>query len=196
MVTGSSIRYPGKGRPSPQAQVGATDKSGVPKPRPMLTLLALLLSGLLIVACGGNQDDSGAGESLATAAEAEADQRSDEPAVPGFCADEEGRGQANLLYQFLPQIAASPDGGKGLFENPVFTGPDLDALARHLDAVEAAPAAEADAGGEVKSTYVQAMRNGVDAYSSAKEGDPSKLAAASPAVSDAYLAFATPYACS
>lgn len=194
MVTGSSIRYPGKGRPSPQAQVGATDKSGVPKPRPMLTLLALLLSGLLIVACGGNQDDSGAGESLATAAEA--DQRSGEPAVPGFCADEEGRGQANLLYQFLPQIAASPDGGKGLFENPVFTGPDLDALARHLDAVEAAPAAEADAGGEVKSTYVQAMRNGVDAYSSAKEGDPSKLQAASPAVSDAYLAFATPYACS
>ena len=163
---------------------------------PIPTLLALLLSGLLIVACGGNEDVSGAGDSLATAAEAEAEQRSDEPAVPGFCADEEGRGQANLLYQFLPQIAGSPDGGKGLFENPVFTGPDLDALARHLDAVEAAPAAEADAGGEVKSTYVQAMRNGVDAYSSAKAGDPSKLQAASPAVSDAYLAFATPYACS
>ena len=159
----------------------------------MLTLLALLLSGLLIAACGGDDGNSG-GESLATAAEA--DQPSDEPAVPGFCADEEGRGQANLLYQFLPQIAAAPDGGKGLFENPVFTGPDLDALARHVDAVEAAPAAEADAGGEVKSTYVQAMRNGVDAYSSAKQGDPSKLAAASPALSDAYLAFATPYACS
>jgi hypothetical protein len=166
----------------------------------MLTFLALLICGLLIVACGGNQSDSGSSESLATAAEAkaeaEADQPSDEPAVPGFCADEEGRGQANLLYQFLPQIAASPDGGKSLFENPVFTGPDLDALARHLDAVEAAPTAEADAGGEVKSTYVEAMRSGVDAYRSAKEGEPSKLDAASPAVSDAYLAFATPYACS
>jgi len=40
------------------------------------------------------------------------------------------------------------------------------------------------------------MRGGVDAYLSAKEGDASKLAAASPAVTDEYLAFATPYACS
>ena len=146
----------------------------------MLTLTALLLSGLLLVGCGG-------GESGAQAAA---------PAVPAFCADEEGRGQANLLYQVLPQIAASPDGGKGLFENPVFKGPDLGAVTRHLDAVEAEPASDADSGGEVKSEYVEAMRSGVEAYRSAKAGDASQLATASPAVGDAYLAFATPYACS
>ena len=160
----------------------------------MLSLLGLILSGLLIVACGGDQGEGGSGEPLATAAEAE--ERSQDPAVPAFCADEEGRGQANLLYQVLPQIAAAPDGGKGLFQNPVFTGPDLDALTRHVDAVEAAPASDADAGGEVKDGYVDAMRGGVDAYRSAEGGDASKLSTASPAVSDAYLAFATPYACS
>ena len=36
----------------------------------MLTLLALLLSGLLIAACGGDESNSG-GEALATAAEAQ-----------------------------------------------------------------------------------------------------------------------------
>lgn len=149
----------------------------------------------MAIGCGGDDADSGSAEAPA-ATGASAPEGSDEPSVPEFCADEEGRGQANLLYQVLPQIAASPDGGQSLFENPVFTGPDLDALARHIDAVEAAPAAEADAGGEVKSQYVEAMRSGVDAYQSAKQGDASGLPTASPAVSDAYLEFATPYACS
>jgi hypothetical protein len=149
----------------------------------MLNLTALLVAGLLTAGCGGDEGNGG-------------EERSQAPGVPAFCADEKGRGQANLLYQVLPQIAASPDGGKGLFENPVFTGPDLEALARHIDAVEAEPASDADAGGKVKSSYVEAMRAGVDAYRSAKEGDASKLSTASPAVDSAYLAFATPYACS
>jgi hypothetical protein len=156
----------------------------VPLRRALLTLLALLLIGAVTAGCGGDEADSRATEASASTS------------VPAFCSDQEGRGQANLLYQLLPQIAMSPDGGKSLFENPVFTGPDLDALTRHIDAVEAAPPVEADAGGEVKSRYVEAMRSGADAYRSAKEGDPSKLSAASPAVDEAYLAFATPYACS
>jgi hypothetical protein len=150
---------------------------------------------MVIIGCGGEEADSGsAGAPAATNASAPED--SDAPPVPEFCADEEGRGQANLLFQLLPQIAAAPDGGKSQFENPIFTGPDFDAVARHLDAVQAAPASEADAGGEVKARYVEAMRSGVDAYLSAKEGDASKLATASPSVTDAYLKFATPYACS
>ena len=164
--------------------VGTTDEGGVPQRRILLALFALLLIGSPVVGCGGGEADSGSAEAAAA------------PSAPAFCADRDGRAQANLLYQLLPQIAASPDGGKSLFENPVFTGPDLDALTRHIDAVEAAPAAEADAAGEVKSRYVEAMRSGVDAYRSAKEGDASKLSAASPAVDEAYLAFATPYACS
>jgi hypothetical protein len=164
--------------------VGTTDEGGVPQRRILLALFALLLAASAAVGCGGGEADSSSAEAAAATS------------APAFCADPEGRGQANLLYQLLPQIAASPDGGKSLFENPVFTGPDLDALTRHIDAVEAAPPAEADAGGEIKSRYVEAMRSGVDAYRSAKEGDASKLSAASPAVDDAYLAFATPYACS
>lgn len=167
--------------------VGTTDEGGVPQRRILLALFALLLVASPATGCGGG----GEGEGDSSSAEASAATR-----APAFCADQEGRGQANLLYQLLPQMAASPDGGKSLFENPVFTGPDLDALTRHIDAVEAAPAAEADAGGEVKSRYVEAMRSGAEAYRSAKEGDPSKLSAASPAVDEAYLAFATPYACS
>jgi hypothetical protein len=170
---------------------GPTDRGGVPLRRALLTLLALLLIGSVASGCGGEEADSRTGEASASTTEASAS-----TSVPAFCSDQEGRGQANLLYQLLPQIAASPDGGKSLFENPVFTGPDLDALTRHIDAVEAAPAAEADAAGEVKSRYVEAMRSGAEAYRSAKEGDPSKLSAASPAVDEAYLAFATPYACS
>jgi hypothetical protein len=152
--------------------------------RALLTPLALLLIGSVAPGCGGDEADSPSGEASASTS------------VPAFCSDQEGRGQANLLYQLLPQISTSPDGGKSLFENPVFTGPDLDALTRHIDAVEAAPAADADAGGEVKSRYVEAMRSGADAYRSAKGGDASKLSTASPAVENAYLEFATPYACS
>ena len=168
---------------------------GVPQPRPLLTLFALLLIGTVIIGCGGDEADRGSAEAPA-ATNASAREDSGETSVPEFCVDEEGRGQANLLFQLLPQIAASPDGGKSQFENPIFTGPDFDAIGRHLDAVESAPASAADAGGEIKSRYVEAMRGGVDAYLSAKEGDASKLAAASPAVTDEYLAFATPYACS
>jgi len=164
--------------------VGTTDEGGVPQPRTLLALFALLLVWLPAAGCGGGEADSSSAEAAAA------------PSAPAFCADQEGRGQANLLYQLLPQIAASPDGGKSLFENPVYTGPDLGALTRHIDAVEAAPAAEADPGGEVKSRYVEAMRSGAEAYRSAKEGDASKLSTASPAVDEAYLAFATPYACS
>lgn len=150
---------------------------------------------MVIVGCGADEAGSGSAEAPA-ATNASAPEDSEEPRVPEFCADEEGRGQANLLFQILPQVAASPDGGKSQFANPIFTGPDFGAVGRHLDAVESAPASQADAGGEVKSRYVEAMRAGVDAYLSAKEGDASKLATASPAVTDSYLAFATPYACS
>jgi hypothetical protein len=163
--------------------VGTTDEGGVPQRRMLLALFALLLAASPAVGCGGDEADSSSAEAAAA------------PSAPAFCADQEGRGQANLLYQLLPQIAASPDGGKSLFENPVFTGPDLDALTRHIDAVEAAPAAEADAGGEVKSRYVEAMRSGAAAYRSAKGGHASKLSTASPAVENAYLEFATPYSC-
>jgi hypothetical protein len=178
-----------------QEPSGATDQGGVPHPRALLTLLALLLLATVIAGCGAEEADSGSPEASA-ATNASAAEGSEEPRVPQFCADEEARGQANLLFQLLPQIAASPDGGKSQFETPIFTGPDFDAVGRHLDAVESAPASEADAGGDVKSRYVEAMRGGVDAYLSAKQGDASKLATASPAVTDAYLAFATPYACS
>ena len=164
--------------------VGTTDEGGVQQPRTLFALFALLLVWSPAAGCGGGEADSSSAEAAAATS------------APAFCADQEGRGQANLLYQLLPQIAASPDGGKSLFENPVFTGPDLDALTRHIDAVEAAPAAEADPAGEVKSRYVEAMRSGAEAYRSAKEGDASKLSTASPAVDEAYLAFATPYACS
>lgn len=155
----------------------------------------MLLVALVIAGCGGGEADSGSSDAP-DATNASAPEDSEAPGIPAFCADEEGRGQANLLFQLLPQIAASPDGGKSQFENPIFTGPDFDAVGRHVDAVESAPASQADAGGEVKSRYVEAMRAGVDAYLSAEEGDASKLAAASPALTDAYLAFATPYACS
>jgi len=150
---------------------------------------------MVIVGCGGEEADGGSPEAPA-ATNASAPEDSEATGVPAFCADEEGRGQANLLFQLLPQVAASPDGGKSQFENPIFTGPDFDALGRHLDAVESAPASQADTGGEVKSRYVEAMRAGVDAYRSAEQGDASNLETASPAVTDAYLAFATPYACS
>ena len=150
---------------------------------------------MVMTACGGDEADSET-SSAPAATNASAGEDSEEPAVPEFCADEEARGQANLLFQLLPQVAASPDGGKSQFTSPVFTGLDLEAIRRHLDAVEEAPASDADAGGAVKARYVEAMRAGVDAYRSAGEGDPSKLSAASPAVTDEYLAFATPYACS
>jgi hypothetical protein len=167
----------------------------VPQPRSLLTLFALLLTGMMIAGCGGGEANSGSTDAPA-ATNASAANDSEEPSLPEFCADEEARGQTNILFQILPQMAASPDGGKDLLANPVFTGPDLDAIERHLDAVDSAPASQADAGGDVKSRYVEAMRAGVDAYRSAEQGDGSKLATASPAVTDEYLAFATPYACS
>lgn len=150
---------------------------------------------MVVTGCGGGETDSGS-EDAPAATNASAPEDSDTPGVPEFCADEDAREQMNLFFQLLPQVAASPDGGKSQFESPLFTELDFDAIARHVDAVESAPAAGRDAGGEVKSRYVEAIRDGVDAYQSAKQGDASKLAAASPAMTDAYLAFATPYACS
>ena len=178
-----------------QVPGGATDKEGVPLPRALLTLFVLLLIGSVVTGCGGGEADSASTDAPA-ATNASAADDSEEPSVPEFCADEEARGQMNLLFQVLPQMAASPDGGRDLLANPVFTGPDLNAIERHLDAVESAPASQADAGGDVKARYVEAMRAGLDAYRSAEQGDGSKLATASPAVTDEYLAFATPYACS
>jgi len=87
--------------------VGTTDEGCVPQPRTLLALLALLLVWSPAAGCGGGEADSSSAEAAAATS------------APAFCADQEGRGQANLLYQLLPQIAASPDGGKSLFENPV-----------------------------------------------------------------------------
>ncbi len=148
-----------------------------------------------MTACGGGEAESETSDAP-SATNASAGEDTEEPAIPEFCADEEGRGQANLLFQILPQMAAAGDGGQALLDNPVFTGPDLDALERHLDAVESAPASPADSGGDVKARYVEAMRAGVESYRAAEQGDGSKLATAAPPVTDEYLAFATPYACS
>ena len=88
---------------------------------------------MVIVGCGAEQADSGSPEASA-ATNASAAEGSEGPSVPEFCTDEEGRGLANLVFQLLPQMAASPDGGKSQFENPIFTGPDFHAVERHLDA--------------------------------------------------------------
>lgn len=176
---------------------GNTDRQEVRSISTVSTVSVLLAVALTLSSCERDVPavtEEALGSNPRPAAADAASDRSSAATVPGFCADEDGRTQAGVLFQVMPQLAAAKDGGRDILASPIAGDIRLDALARHLDAVDAAPPAEP--GGVIKAKYIAAMRASVDAYTAARAGDPSKLAPASEALFPAYLAFVTPYACS